>query len=142
MAQPDLRFFASKADLEIATTFENDISIGNVRTYPLYAERELINKIGDLSLNEVVFTKPGSRANTGLITAVSYLFDFGSFITGESAANNRQIIPPLPNSLKPDSINVATITSGNGDFLGSQGYVAVIVGTTPIREYLVYLTKK
>ena len=145
MAQPDLRFYFSSANNSNNLAYETTNAVNYLNTGPVYAERELINIIGFVGSNNLLFTEKGSHVINGGIATTSLTFDFGGFVVQSSITPKVSSLPSGSNSgpvVNPSTIALTTIISGNGDFLGAQGYTVVVTDTTPVREVLVYLTNK
>lgn len=151
---PDLKFYFSIENNINAITYDNNVAFNTVLENVLYAERELINEIGNLYTNRLEFKKNGSNIITARILQRIYSFNFGTFVgesvVRENSSNDNFIIIPDGTifnindgtTSKPDTIILSTITSGNGDFYGSTGSIAFITDNTPVREVLVYFSKK
>ena len=141
MAQPDLRYYFSTQKIVNNIAYNTDIATCVVFNTPVYAERELINIIGNFGNNLLLFHEKGSNVITSKVATISLAFEFGSFVAQSSVPNITSSSTSNP-ELKPNSIAVNTITSGNGDFLGAQGYTASITDETSVVEVVVYLTNK
>ena len=143
MAQPDLRFYFSIDNPRaIALAYEAANAANSVFSVPVYAERELINIIGYAGAEILVLTEKGSRVINGGISTACYIFNFGTFVTQHSDV--AKVSKPTSSSpvLQSNTISAATITSGNRDFLGAQGYVVAVSNETQVVEVLVYLTNR
>lgn len=137
---PDLTFYYSTLERVNALVYDNNVARSNVRTFPLYAERELINKIGNIYTTGLEFKKNGTDDIDVLLVQRVFSFSFGTFVS-QGSTNDQFIIIPVGTAAKPDTIGLSTITSGNGDFFGSTGSVVIINDKTPIVQVLVYFSK-
>jgi hypothetical protein len=142
---PDLKFYFSVENNINAIPYDNNIAFNTVLENVLYAERELINEIGNLYTNRLEFKKNGSNIMSARILQRIFSFNFGSFV-GESVvaenSSNNLILFPDGTTLNPDTYVLSSITFGNGDFFGSTGSIVFLLDKTPVREVLVYFSKK
>ena len=138
---PDLKFYYSVLERINAIAYDNNIAFNTVLENTVYAERELINEIGNIYINRLQFKKNGTNIINATLTQRLFSFNFGTFI-GENSNNDKLIIIPDGTILKPYTFSLSTITSGNGDFYGSTGSIVTITDKTPVREVLVYFSKK
>ena len=140
MAQPDLHFYFSKSNSTKKLAYDTSIALNIVFSIPLYAERELINIIGHMVGNTLVFTEKGSNVINGGILTSSFTFDFGNFVAQTSDLPTSSGSTP---EIIPNAIVIASITSGNKDFLGAQGYVVIVSSDeAQVSDVKVFLTNK
>ena len=127
--QPDLSVYYDRAtsELEISKT---KLTNTLVLTASLYTSRDLTNQIGN-----VVFDGAGYNQSdveiVGLVDAIVKL-PFGTLCAQRSYFKD----------FAPNQTIVSTITSGNGDFIGSKGYITVTVDNTSIRRLDIWLDKQ
>ena len=142
--QPDLTVYFTPLDntyLNITTL--NGTELIDV-TRPVYIDYELKSSIGAINLV--------TRSNTlTLLKTFTIVLPFGSLVIQQSGNPNAYL--PKVQSTKlngqqfsaqqlSNSSTIFTIISGNGDFLGSKGYVTITTDDTLTRRVDFWLDKQ
>ena len=122
--QPDLSIYADFAGLP-RETIHTELTTQYLVNGFVYSNPELTTQIGAISSSATRFNLTG-------IVVIDHIMElpFGTILyqLTDKASN---IFNPDSFYFKLNSLNVFTIMSGNGHFIGSKGYVTYIVGDNP-----------
>ncbi len=148
--QPDLSVYydAKQLNAENIETSETKLTQTQVTIISLYTSPDITQQIGYRTLNSTAYIESKIEIVRDVNNILVLPFGTLSF---QRTAKSRELlklnaffIPVTPISTTEiinNAIVTYTIVSGNGDFLGSKGYVTITSDDTSIRRIDVWLDK-
>ena len=143
--QPDLSVYYSLLIITSGVRSTQNEYIVETSTRPLFINREVTQDIGYVTF--VSNMNPQTSLDT-----ITIVLPFGS-LCAQNTSDSRAMLVPSDKSIKVGDIQISsqqeynttfiyTILSGNGDFIGSKGYVTITTDDTLTRRVDFWLDKQ